>query len=117
LVIWNRILVDVVKNSSVAEKKLETFGVKDLQEMYERLYEQKIDFETKYNRLKMYGNKYSEYLTWPQEKQEKFQKKDLKLLITIPDLVVISHLKKKYPMRSIIEELDQSEFKEKGCFK
>jgi len=116
LVVWNKILIDVLENTSEAEKKLETFKIKNLQELYEKLFEQKIDFSTKYSRLKRFVKKYSEYLSWPQDKQEKFKDKDSHTFLTIPDLDVIEHLKKEFPLMSYVEELDGLKFKEKGMF-
>jgi len=113
LVIWNKILIDVVGQLSNAKQKLEEFGVKNLLNYYKTLYKEKINFEIKYQRLKYSCETYAKYLSWSPEKQENYKLEKLKTFPTLYDMMVIDHLDKKYPLISLIEDLDESEYEQK----
>ena len=53
-VIWHHILIDVVENVEEGEKILSNFGIGELLGLYELEHQRKINFETKYRRVKTY---------------------------------------------------------------
>lgn len=116
LVIWNKILIDVVGGLNKAEQKLESFGVTNLLTLYKSMYKEKINFETKYTRLKSHCETYSEYISWSKEKQEEYKSKQMEKFPTFSDMMVIRHLDHQHPLIGIIEELDEREYDQKLLF-
>ena len=116
LVIWHRILVNIVEEIDTGETLLNKFGLADLYFLYEKLFQEKNDFETKYKKLKTYAKIIFKYLCLSPKEQESFKKGENLPFTSFPELEVIKVLNDKDPLNSLIEKLDGQKFKEKIFF-
>ena len=116
LVLWNHILINIVNNLEQANRFLANFGLNELCYLYVKIYHQKIDYETKYKKLKTYIRIYEEYLEMSIEEQEKFREKSNKTFISFPEMEVIKHLGEKKTLEKLIQELDNMNYDEKSLF-
>ena len=115
IVIWHRILIGVVETAETGERLIAKFGLADLYFLYERLFEMKNDFETKYRKLKQYAEIFSDYLNLSAEEKATFKDKD-KVLMSFPKMDVLRHIDDKEPLKRLIEELESQKFSGKTLF-
>lgn len=115
IVLWHRILIGMIEEAEKGERLLAKFGLDDLYFLYERLFEKKNDFETKYKKLRQYAEIFSDYLNLSAEEKAKFKDKD-KVLMSFPKMDILKYIEDKAPLRKLIEELESQEFKAKTLF-
>ncbi len=115
IVLWHRLLIGVVEEAEIGERLINKFGLADLYFLYERLFEKKNDYETKYIKLKKYAEIFSDYLNLSPEEKGNFKNKE-DMFISFPHMEVLNHIEDKEPLKRLIEELDSQKFKEKTLF-
>lgn len=116
MVIWHKILVDIVETIEEAEKKLSSFGLGDLHILYENIFLEKSNYMVKYRKLKSQVKLYFEYLNLKKEEQEKVKNNDLDSFKSIHWFNIQKFLNKENTLEEIIKELDNFTFRKDHMF-
>lgn len=111
-VIWHGIMVSVSSSFEEAKIKLDSFGLGDLFFMYQLLYQERNDFQGKYERLRSWIKQYRKFQKLPKEKQQEIVSGDGGIL-DLSYFSLLSHLKKEDPFLSFLEELDEFDLSDK----
>ncbi len=115
LIIWQRILIDVVSNYEEGENKLRAFGIGDLYLLHQDMFQRKNDFEAKYTRIKSYIKTFSESFTLNSEEIQKFKQK-ANIFSTFPSMDLMGVIDKEKPLEELVNELEKMDFRQKTLF-